>query len=203
MPQSRPLRAARPHPALPARALDDLRFIRNTMERAGSFTAMPGWGGVGMGAVAIAAAPLAARQPTRDAWLLVWIGAAAVAVATGAVAVARKARRAGVPVLRGPGAKFALGLAPALVAAAALTPVLFANGLADRLPGAWLLLYGAAVVAGGAYSVRVVPIMGAAFMAAGAATLAVPAAWGDVAMAVGFGGLHAVFGLHIARHHGG
>jgi hypothetical protein len=193
-----------PRPAgLDSHALEEIRFIRQTLERAGSFTAVPGWGGVGMGITALAAAALAARQPTRAAWLAVWLGEAVVAVAIGGVAMARKARTGGQPLWTGPGRKFALALAPPLVAGALLTAALYGAGLATLLPGAWLLLYGTAVVTGGAFSVRVVPLMGVAFMGVGAAALFAPATWGDALLGAGFGGLHIVFGFLIARRYGG
>ena len=72
-----------------------------------------------------------------------------------------------------------------------------------RLPGCWLLLYGAAAATGGAFSVRIVPILGLCFMALGVVAFAVPAAWGHWFMAAGFGGLHIGFGLVIARKYGG
>src|SRR3989441_8525296 len=65
------------------RALDNLRFIRQTMERAGSFTAVPGWGQVAVGATALAAAFLAARQRTPELWLVTWLAEAPVALTIG------------------------------------------------------------------------------------------------------------------------
>lgn len=194
--------AARP-PALHDRAMDNLRFIRETMERASSFTAVPGWGGALMGATALGAAVLAGSQPTWGRWLATWVAEAMLALVIGGVALARKARRAGTPVLSGPGRKFALGYAPPILAGMLLTVVLLRGGMLSALPGTWLLLYGTAVVAGGAFSVKIVPVMGMCFMLLGAAALFAPAAWGDYMMAAGFGGLHVIFGVIIARRHGG
>jgi hypothetical protein len=192
-----------PHPpALHAHAMDDLRFIRETMERAGPFTAVPGWGGVVIGGVALAAAPLAGPADGMR-WLATWLAAAGLSVVVGLAAIARKARASNAPFIGAPLQRFALAYVPPLAAGAVLTPVFTANGLTTRLPGCWLLLYGTALVAGGALSVRVVPVMGLAFMALGAAAFVAPAAWGNSFMAVGFGGLHIVFGLVIARRYGG
>jgi hypothetical protein len=189
--------------ALGDRAIEDLRFIRRTMEGGAAFTAVPGWGGVGMGLTALVAAWLAAGQPTAERWLLVWTLEALIAVAIGAVAIYRKASRADLPVLSGVGRKFLLSFLPPALAAAVLTVALWQAGADSLLPGAWLLLYGAAVVTAGTFSVKIVPVMGTCFMVLGVfALLAMPAA-GDLAMAVGFGGLHIVFGTIIARRHGG
>jgi hypothetical protein len=185
------------------RALEDLRFIRDTMERAGSFTAVPGWGTVAMGLVALVAAPLASRQETGEAWLVVWLITAAAALCVGLVTTLGKARAAKAPLLRGAGRRMVLGFAPPLAAGAVLTAVLYSAGLYDALPGTWLLLYGAGVMTGGSFSVRAVPIMGLCFMVAGAFAFLVPAGWGDALMAAGFGGLNIVFGVIIARKYGG
>ena len=53
-----------------------------------------------------------------------------------------------------------------------LTLALFQRGLHVLLPGVWMLLYGAAVVSAGTYSVRSVPVMGTAFMILGTVALA-------------------------------
>jgi len=189
--------------ALGDRAMDDLRFIRQTMERGPAFTAVPGWGGAGMGATALVAAAVAATRPTPEGWLAVWLAEAVVAVGLGTWAMRRKARRAALPLLSGAGRKFAFSFLPPALAAALLTVALYRAGSFALLPGTWLTLYGAAVVTGGAFSVRVVPVMGLCFMALGGMALLAAPAWGDLLLAAGFGGLHLVFGFHIARKHGG
>lgn len=194
-------------PADAAAALDDLRFIRRAMERAGAFTAVPGRGMVGMGLIALAATLLTTTlwpaEPAGDRWLLVWLGAAAVAFVAGAVALRAKARRSAVPLRAGPGRKFVLGLGAPLAAGLLLTLALRRIDAAQAIPGLWLLLYGAGVVGAGAFSTRSVPAMGIGFLALGAAALFAPPSWADAWMAAGFGGLHVLFGVWIARRHGG
>jgi hypothetical protein len=199
-----PLRSPKRQPIpIDARAADHLRYIRETMERAAEFTAVPGWGGVAMGITALAAAFFASRQTTPGAWLAVWLVEAFVAVSIAASAAATKAHRANSRLFSGPGRKFLLSFAPPIVVGGLLTFVLFRAGAIGTLPGVWLLLYGTAVVTGGAFSVRVVPVMGLCLMALGATALLAPAAWGDALMAAGFGVLQIFFGAWIARHYGG
>jgi hypothetical protein len=193
-----------PEPArLESRAASDLRFIRETMESAGSFTAVPGRGGVAMGLVGLASAAIATRLPGPDTFLWVWLGAAGIALSLGGLAMARKARRVGSRFFSVAGRRFVLGLAPALVAAIALTVALWQSGTLEPIPGCWLLLYGAGVLSAGAFSVRPVPVMGGSFMLLGLLTLVTPASWANAMLALGFGGLHLVFGIEIARRHGG
>jgi hypothetical protein len=196
------VRRPRSHSPAPARALDDLRFIRETLERSSAFTAIPGWGQAAMGATAVPAAWLAARQASPAMWLTVWLGEAVLASSMAIAATQNKAQRTGVPLTSGPGRKFALSFLPAVVAGAVLTFVLYQSGLARFLPGTWLLLYGAGVVSAGALSVAIVPAMGSCFMLLGIAALMFPAT-GNLWMALGFGALHLGFGLSIARRYGG
>lgn len=184
-------------------AMDNLRYIRGTMERAGSFTAVPGLGGVLMGSVALVAAWMAGPQTGDARWLAVWTGAACLAMLIGIAAAALKSRHLKLPLLSGPGRKFIAGFAPAMLAGAVLTAALARGGANALLPGIWLLLYGAAVVSGGGNSVKVVPLMGACFMALGAGGLLIPGVSGDILLAAGFGGVHIVFGSIIAVKYGG
>ena len=205
MPEHRPRRiraVARGSELLNVRAEDDLRFIRQTMERSAAFTAVPGWGMVAIGVTAFPAAWLAARHAFDLRWLEIWICEAILAVSLSIVSIQSKAARHGLPWTSGPGRKVALSFLPSIVAALLLTVSLFRANLGNALPGAWMLLYGVAVIAGGSFSVSVVPVMGVCFMTAGAAALFLPA-FGNWAMAAGFGGLHIIFGVWIARRYGG
>jgi len=194
----------RPKPVeLHAHAMDNLRYIRGAMERAGLFTTVPGLGGVLMGSTALVAAWMAGPPTGEARWLAVWAAEAALAILIGLGAAWEKSRRTHMTLLSGPGRKFLEGFAPAMVAGVLLTAALSHAGAAVFLPGVWLLLYGTAVVSGGANSVRVVPIMGACFMAVGAVALLMPAQYGTVFLAAGFGGLHLLFGTVIAIKYGG
>jgi hypothetical protein len=192
----------RPLP-LDEHATAHLAYIRETMARASSFTAVPGWGGVAMGFTAIAASLIASRQITPRAWFAVWMIEALLACTIGLTTMLLKSRAASQPLGTGPGRQFAFSFVPPMAVGALLTPVLYRADLLDRLPGTWLLLYGAAVITGGAFSVRVIPVMGLGCMALGAAALVAPPGWGDGFMALGFGVLQIGFGVFIARRHGG
>jgi len=195
-------KAGEPIP-IDARAAEHLRYIRETMQSASEFTAVPGWGGVAMGVTALAAALAASRQNSAHAWLTVWLIEAFVAIAIGASTAVTKAHRADSKLLSGPGRKFLLSFAPPIAVGALLTAVLIRSGDIAILPGLWLLLYGTAIVTGGAFSVRVVPVMGICLIALGAGALAAPASLGNLFLAAGFGVTHIVFGLWIALRYGG
>jgi hypothetical protein len=186
-----------------AHAIDNLRYIRQTMESAGSFTAVPGNGGVLMGAVALGAALLAGGTIGTQSWLAIWLAAAVVALAIGVIFAGRKAHAVKMPLLTGPGLKFVRGLVPPMAAGAILTAALYQAHVVAPIPGTWMLLYGTGVMTGGAASVRVVPIMGICFIALGTAALFAPLGWGNGLLAAGFGGLHILFGTIITVKYGG
>ena len=188
---------------LSGRAADNLRYIRQAMERSATFTSIPGWGGVVMGAIALIAATVAAGQPTEELWLATWLMAAALAAIVGLVSMIRKARGAGAPLTGANARRFAMGMAAPFIAGAAITYELWTVRSFAAMAPAWLLLYGAGVLTGGIVSVPVVRAIGVCFMTLGIAAIASPSEWGNVWLAVGFGGLHVGFGIYIARNYGG
>jgi hypothetical protein len=156
-----------------------------------------------MGVTALVAAWLASLQPTVERWLLTWVAEGWLAFAIGGIAMVRKAGAGDSPVTSRPGRRFVLALTPPILVGGILTLALYHAGFTTPLPGVWLLLYGAAVVTGGAMSVPIVPVMGVCFLMLGTVALFGPAAWGDLLLAAGFGGVHIGFGVWIARRHGG
>jgi hypothetical protein len=198
-----------PAQGLHEHAADSLAFIRATMARSATFTAVPGRGGIGMGLIGVAAAVAASQASDRQAWLAIWLGAALAAVVGGLLAMQIKARRHQMTLWSASGRRFAQGLVPSLAAGALLTAMLSvrageqgAAGSYEFLPAIWLLLYGAGVLAGATSSVPILTWFGAALMALGAMASLTPR-FGDLWLAAGFGGLHIIFGIIIARKHGG
>lgn len=185
------------------RAADNLKFIRETMERSTHFTAVPGYGGMLMGVTAIVAAYIAAQQIYLRGWLIVWLTEACLAFLIGLLAMWQKSKIAKVSLISAPARKFAFGFAPPLVCGIVITLGLWRYDHYEMMAPVWMLLYGAAVVTGGAFSVRVVPVMGWMFIAVGAIAFLVPTGYGNYLMAISFGALHVVFGLIIARRFGG
>jgi len=185
------------------RALDNLEFIRDTMQRSTSFTAVPGYGGMLMGATACVAAYIAATQIYLRDWLVTWLVEASLAFAIGLLAMWQKSRIGGTPLVSVPAKKFAMSFVPPLISGIAITLGLWRYEHYEMMAPVWLLCYGAAVVCGGAFSVRAVPVMGWCFIALGAAAFALPAAYGNYLMAAGFGAVHIIFGAVIAKKYGG
>jgi len=183
--------------------LDQLQFIRHTMESATSFTAVPGWGMVMLGTTALTVAFVARTVDSQITWVVLWLGEALLAGLISLVAMVKKTGSLAKLAASIPARKCALSLVPPLAAGGVLTVMMMEHHFYAVLPGMWLMLYGVAIITGGAFSVRVVPVMGICFAIFGTVALALPAVWANGIMAAGFGGLHVVFGLLIARRHGG
>ncbi|HYH07833.1 MAG TPA: hypothetical protein VEK11_12320 [Thermoanaerobaculia bacterium] len=184
-------------------ALSNLRYIRDAMERASAFTSIPGWGGVAVGVTAVAAAVVGHFAPTWRAWLLTWLIEAVVAGFIAGVTMFRKARKAHVSFSGGPARRFFVSYFAPIFAGAVLTLLLTDRGYFEALAPMWLLVYGASTVSSGAYSIPVVPVMGICSIILGIAACFGGFAVQNALMGAGFGGLHVVFGLVIARRYGG
>ena len=191
--------------ALRDHAVSNLRFIRDTMERAGSFTSIPGWGGFAVGIAALISGAAAQRYTSfqTQRWLATWLACAAVSSVIGFATMAIKGKRAGVSFTTGVARRFFIGYFAPMIAGAALTFSLWMDDSYRAMPAVWLLLYGASFISSGAFSLRVIPIMGACFMALGLAAAVLPLALSNLILTAGFGGLHIIFGLIIARNYGG
>jgi uncharacterized membrane protein YjfL (UPF0719 family) len=183
-------------------AADNLRFIRDTMERAAAFTAVPGLGGVLIGITALIMGAVAARLAPPQQFII-WCGEAGVAAVIAFVAVRQKSDRLKLSLQTRAARRALLSFMPPLLAGGVFTAMLVRLGLYGILAPMWLLLYGAAVVTGGTFSVRIVPVMGLCFMLVGACAALCPPDWGNGTLMFGFGGLHIIFGAVIARRHGG
>jgi hypothetical protein len=192
-----------PWTAMHERAAESIEFIRETMVRSASFTAVPGQGGVAMGAIGVLTALLASQAPTPERWLLTWLIAAVVAAPIGLAATIIKARRHHVALWSASGRRFMQGFLPSIVAAAALTVALVRADRIELLPPTWLLLYGAGILAGATASISVLTWVGALFMVLGAAAAVTVGQWPDLWLGAGFGGLQIIFGVIITRKHGG
>ncbi|MDQ2747120.1 MAG: hypothetical protein M3T96_07670 [Acidobacteriota bacterium] len=185
------------------RAFDNLRFIRETMERSAIFTSVPGYGGMLMGATAIGASVFAGQSANYRQWLIIWLTEAVLAFAVGFLTLWQKSKTTNASLNSAPARKFALCFAPPLVAAIILSALLYRLALFEFLPTVWLTLYGTAVVCGGVSSVKIVPIAGWCFIALGLISVFLPHGYGDLLMGLGFGGLHIIFGFVVARKYGG
>lgn len=186
-------------------ALDNIRYIREAMERAGSFTSIPGWGGFAVGWTALAACVIAQRFAIANprAWMATWLVEAAVAALIGAPATVAKARRSAVSLTAAPARSFFVSYSAPLIAGVILTLMLARAGAFAAIPPVWLLLYGTAFVSSGAFSVPMIPVMGIAFMLLGVAASFTALPVSNVLLGAGFGAIHIVFGWIIARRYGG
>jgi hypothetical protein len=189
--------------SLRSRAMEDLRYIRETIASATRYTAFSGKGLMIIGFGAFVAGTLASRTESRTLQSRIWLADAVISVVVGVLFGLRKARASHQSLLSGPIRKFTLSFAPVIVAGVLVTAALLRVNETGVLPGTWLCLYGAAITAAGTSSALPVPIMGISFLTLGTLGLLGPIGWGNDLMIAGFGGLQLIFGGVIARRHGG
>lgn len=179
-------------------AIATLRYIRASMDGAGS-VAIPGSAGIAMGLIGLAAAALSWVPSLAAYWLVIWLGAAPIAAIVGGLLLAKSGSVATFVAVGTPGRKLAFGLFPSLFAGAVMTAVLWSADLSTAIPGMWLLLYGCALISASVSTTMIVAWMGAGFAGFGILALLSPVALHIPLLAMGFGGLHILFGILIAR----
>ncbi len=186
---------------LDAHAVATLRYIRASMDAAAG-VAVPGAAGIVMGLVGVAAAVISLLPPVHAYWFVVWLSAAPIAGAAGAVMLTRPRSPLSFVAAGSAGRKLALCLLPSLFAGAAMTMVLWSGDRMSAVPGSWLLLYGCALVSASVVTTRLVAWMGISFVGLGIAALFVPWLLQITLLGLGFGGLHILFGILLGRGHG-
>jgi hypothetical protein len=179
-------------------AIATLRYIRASIDGAGS-VAIPGSAGIVMGLIGLAAAALSWVPHLAAYWLFIWLIAAPIAAAAGGLLLAKSASVATFVATGTPGRKLAFGLLPSLFVGAVMTAVLWSADLTQAIPGTWLLLYGCALFSASVSTTMIVAWMGVSFAGFGILTLLSPVGLHIPLLAMGFGGLHILFGILIAR----
>ena len=189
-------------------AMDNISYIRATMDRSSQFTDVPGWGLVIVGVLATLGSYIATLHLTTYWWVNTWITIGVISMGIGVVAMRLKANKVKAKLFSAPGRRFLLCFAPTIVAGMALTDLIFW----ELLPGMWLLMYGLAVMTAGVFSKPIVPFLGLPFFTLGIITMQLPDLFtpligtyttADLFMVMGFGVCHIIYGLIIALRHGG
>ena len=187
-------------------AYENLRMIRQMMERSTKHSSLSGFSGiiVGLWAIIGVAVTRLAVQPNRaHHWLAyiaefaaTWAAVLVLSILTDLLVTKRRAALVGKHVFSKLGTHIVGAAAPGFTAGFVLTMYLLQQQRIGEVYGFWMLSYGLAICAVGLFSVRPVLFLGWAFLLAGAATLFLPHAWGLGMMALSFGGFHIAYGLY-------
>jgi hypothetical protein len=169
------------------KAAENLKVIRQLMERPIRYSTMSGWSGIFAGCVAIVGLVLdsavygAYRDPVEAMWfnLGVWAAILVIAFAGVTTLTLLRERAQGIPLWSAAKRRFLMTILPAFIAGAGLTLAIVYRwywqvgpnqwGL---IPAIWMLFYGVACWQVGAFSIGEMRVMGAAFILAGIVTSA-------------------------------
>ena len=188
------------------------------MDRGGKFTAISGRGmalsglfgllgavatGMLLGSGRLAGPRLGATEaallPLISKITAIWATVLIAALAASFIYIRQKAKRLGYSLRWGIARRLYYAALPALCAGGVLTLYFIKSRQLDSIPGAWLVCYGLAVMAGSTVSIAALRLMGGCFLALGAVALLFTPEWGLVALGLGFGLTHIIFGIAIER----
>jgi hypothetical protein len=194
-------------------AYENLRLIREMMERSTKHSSLSGVSGLLVGTWAIAGVLLTRFVAYGNTTLqlkpghlfilaAIWTAVLAASVATDYIMNKRVAATVGKHVFSSLGARIVQSAAPGFTAGLVLTLYLLALGQISHVWGYWMICYGLAICAVGLFSVKPVSFLGWSFVLAGGVALFLPPISGLWMMAVTFGGFHICYGLFTGASRG-
>jgi hypothetical protein len=177
-------------------AAQTLEVIRTLMERTCQYQLLTARASLVAGSLAGAGALAFLWLDAGNPWQfgLVWAIVFAGSLLATTIGTVLRGRASGEQIWSRQARTVLAALAPALVAALALTVFFFAHGWHQWLPGVWMLCYGQGALATSAYAPTPIRWLGIAVMLAGGVTLALGEPWAPWAMGVVFGLGHLVLG---------
>lgn len=213
----------------PSKAAEELKIIRQLMERPVRYSTQSGASGIVAGLAALggcaADAFISGALPPRQAFwanLWVWSGVFLVAFVGVAALTHLRERRQGMPFWNAGKRRILMTILPPFLCGVGLTLAIamrwyygIGPNLWGLIPAIWMCFYGVACWQVGEFSIVELRVMGAAFVLSGvaAASLApaelIAALGGDVTkeaywtLAATFGGYHIVYGAVVWVRHGG
>jgi hypothetical protein len=201
----------------PQRAADELRTIRELMERPIRYSTMSGLSAILAGLAATAGvltdSAISANFSRETAFLansLVWLGVFLTALVSSIVLTQIRGRRQGLPAWSSVKRRILLTILPPFVAGVGLTCAIgyrWSGHIGPNqwglIPAIWMAFYGVALWQVGEFSTAALRAMGAAFVLAALPTAAFWQTWPYVPLGVTFGGFHIVYGLYTWRRYGG
>ncbi len=199
------------------RAAEQLKVIRQLMERPIRFSTMSGRSGILAGGLALVGCWLDAyvtthfgRHEATRINLVVWAGVFLAAFAAVVVCTRLQERRQNLPFWSPVKRKILLTILPGFVAGVGLTLVIVFRwyyGIGPNQWGLilpmWMAFYGVTLWQLGAFAPVEVRVLGAAFIAAALVTAAQFQYDPYPPMAVTFGGFHILYGIVVWIRHGG
>lgn len=199
------------------RAADELKVIRQLMERPIRYSTMSGASAILAGLAALAGAItsqyISQRYPSQTACSangLVWLGVFCVALVSNIMLTRIRERKHGMPFWSSLKRRILLTIVPPFVMGTGLTLAVAHHEAAiagvsqwGLIAALWMAFYGLALWQVGEFSKPEVRLLGVAFLLMALPTAGLWQGWPYVALGVAFGGFHIVYGIIVWMRHGG